>query len=104
MGSLLTASLFVASLFGGQSASCESVSCEYASCECASCKSVSCESATSFESPSCEKWPGRRLRGTRPPVILIIDIEIFLRACSYGQKLSRLPTKHFDKFISEISP
>ena len=99
MGSLLTASLFVASLFGGQSASCESVSCEYATCE-----SVSCESATSFESPSCEKWPGRRLRGTRPPVILIIDIEIFLRACSYGQKLSRLPTKHFDKFMSEISP
>ena len=27
-----------------------------------------------------------------------------LRACSYGQKLSRLPRKHFDKFTSEISP
>ena len=28
----------------------------------------------------------------------------WLRACSYGQKLSRLPRKHFDKFTSEISP
>jgi hypothetical protein len=27
-----------------------------------------------------------------------------LRACSYGQKLSRLAGKHFDKFTSEISP
>ena len=27
-----------------------------------------------------------------------------LRACSYGQKLSRLPRKHFDKFTNEISP
>ena len=27
-----------------------------------------------------------------------------LRACSYGQKLSRLARKHFDKFTSEISP
>ena len=25
-------------------------------------------------------------------------------ACSYGQKLSRLPRKHFDKFTSEILP
>ena len=24
------------------------------------------------------------------------------RACSYGQKLSRLPRKHFDKFTSDI--
>ena len=27
-----------------------------------------------------------------------------LRACSYGQKFSRLARKHFDKFTSEISP
>ena len=27
-----------------------------------------------------------------------------LRACSYGQKLSRLARKLFDKFTSEISP
>ena len=26
------------------------------------------------------------------------------RACSYGQKFSRLARKHFDKFTSEISP
>jgi hypothetical protein len=29
---------------------------------------------------------------------------IILRACSYGQKLSRLARKLFDKFTSEISP
>ena len=27
-----------------------------------------------------------------------------VRACSYGQKFSRLARKHFDKFTSEISP
>ena len=27
-----------------------------------------------------------------------------VRACSYGQKISRLPRKHFDKFTSEILP
>ena len=27
-----------------------------------------------------------------------------IRACSYGQKLSRLARKLFDKFTSEISP
>jgi hypothetical protein len=32
------------------------------------------------------------------------DNEIGFRACSYGQKLSRLARKLFDKFTSEISP
>jgi hypothetical protein len=30
--------------------------------------------------------------------------DVTLRACSYGQKLSRLARKLFDKFTSEISP
>ena len=29
---------------------------------------------------------------------------VVLKACSYGQKLSRLQRKHFDKFTNEISP
>jgi hypothetical protein len=32
------------------------------------------------------------------------DFALCLRACSYGQKLSRLARKLFDKFTSEISP
>ena len=32
------------------------------------------------------------------------DFDQLLRACSYGQKLSRLARKLFDKFTSEISP
>ena len=39
-------------------------------------------------------------------VLYNIYIEILppVRACSYGQKLSRLARKLFDKFTSEISP
>jgi hypothetical protein len=33
-----------------------------------------------------------------------IQLYFTLRACSYGQKLSRLARKLFDKFTSEISP
>ena len=34
----------------------------------------------------------------------VTEVRVGLRACSYGQKLSRLARKHFDKFTSEISP
>ena len=37
-------------------------------------------------------------------VKLFVNRLALLRACSYGQKLFRLPRKHFDKFTSEISP
>ena len=42
--------------------------------------------------------------GTRMQIKLQTLKENKFRACSYGQKLSRLPRKHFDKFTSEISP
>jgi hypothetical protein len=32
------------------------------------------------------------------------EFNVRIRACSYGQKLSRLARKLFDKFTSEISP
>ena len=35
---------------------------------------------------------------------LLIVTSAKLRACSYGEKLSRLARKHFDKPASEISP
>ena len=34
----------------------------------------------------------------------ILNVELCSVTCSYGQKLSRLPRKHFDKFTSEILP
>ena len=37
-------------------------------------------------------------------VQMLGEITRVLRACSYGQKLSRLARKLFDKFTSEISP
>jgi hypothetical protein len=37
-------------------------------------------------------------------ISMIVEQKTRLRACSYGQKLSRLARKLFDKFTSEISP
>jgi hypothetical protein len=58
-----------------------------------------------FRFPSCELW-----RGSNTASLALLFEFIFqrfktiLRACSYGQKLSRLARKLFDKFTSEISP
>ena len=37
-------------------------------------------------------------------IMIAVRLFVYLRACSYGQKLSRLARKLFDKFTSEISP
>ena len=39
-----------------------------------------------------------------PAKILVRNFLTAFRACSYGEKLSRLARKHFDTFTGEISP
>jgi hypothetical protein len=46
----------------------------------------------------------RGILSSRLPSLLLQTQNLSLRACSYGQKLSRLARKLFDKFTSEISP